>query len=319
MKTQLLVLIVLSGLILTGCFAKDVVKEEPIVSPAEKTSVEATPGAEDWTSKGSSRGEAREYLTSFPKPEEPIIEMAPMPKPAESVPDRPYDLAQASPAYSSVPSNSGTGYEGSALSKIKVKPANKIAKKVETSLSGYVEGHWLYSVPPEMEVAKKELVEVQLSSSELKAYSTANKKSVVIEKIRVYPLMSVALIGGPAEFSIVNLSTEHQLVSSDITTWKFEVTPLKKGKYSLTFRVTARVKLEDGLVETRDLPIVVKDVTVVKGIIDTLVDWWVSNWQWLITTIVGILIALGWISIKKKKSRVKPVGENNGKGNNILP
>jgi hypothetical protein len=186
---------------------------------------------------------------------------------------------------------------------VKPKPAVVVAlQAVKSKLDEYVMGTWSYQVPPVMQIGRTERVSIKLSSTILKANSSASS-NIKIESIRVYPFMAVKVLGEP-QFTVTPLSTEQQVVSSDVTAWEFDVVPKQGGTQKLTIRITARIKMDNGTEETHDLPVVSKDVKVQVSWIYLVKTWFISNWQWL----AGLLFSSGVLSwlFQRKKDKEQP-------------
>jgi hypothetical protein len=184
----------------------------------------------------------------------------------------------------------------------KSKCTDRIAEaQVKSLLNEYTMGTWSYKVPEIMQKGTTERVVVQLSSSVLKALSSASVK-IAVQEIKIYPYMSVKVLGEP-KFQILELSTTQQLVSSDVTTWNFDVTPKETGMQQLTIRITARIKMADGSAETRDLPIVTKDIQVSVTTWYWVKDFINKNWQWFVGLITGSGV-LSWLFQRKKDKEI---------------
>jgi hypothetical protein len=185
---------------------------------------------------------------------------------------------------------------------VKKKKKPKVTQ-VDRGMSDFVFGQLGYIIPAVMKFAEPTRVTVRVSKTALENFSSSvlgKTKDAKVENIKVYTFMAVKLVGEP-EFLIRALTTEQQPVSSlEDTQWDFDVTPRKLGVNKLTVRVSARLKLKDGSVETKDLPIYTKDIYVKATPPSLILDWFSNYWQWLITTLVGGS-GIGWIFSKKKE------------------
>jgi hypothetical protein len=115
--------------------------------------------------------------------------------------------------------------------------------------------------------------------------------------ILISDLMKCSLIGH--HFIIEPLHSEEQVVLSDLpTSWKWTVTPLKKGTHELTLIASRKIKLRD---ETgfRDEPAYIRYVSVKISPVRETALFVANNWQWLVGTIVGSGII--WQILKKGK------------------
>ena len=196
-------------------------------------------------------------------------------------------------------SSSGTNAKVHKTKSVVDSVVKKETSAVEAGLNDYVMGSWLYKVPKIMHRGTPELVTVQLCSGVLKVYSSTSTK-IEVQEIKIYPFMSVMLLGEP-QFTIKSLSTIDQPVTSDTTTWNFQVTPNNSGLQKLIIRITARIKLSHSE-EYKDLPLITKDVYVKVEWASQIKDWLTKNWQYIISLLAGSgLLSWIWTKINNAK------------------
>jgi hypothetical protein len=101
-----------------------------------------------------------------------------------------------------------------------------IYKELERIKSGY----FIFNPPLVMKVGVKERIEARITEKTTEnLYKKLNGKGIPqLEKIEVYPVMSVDLEG--EGFNILGFTNDEQLLgSSDFTQWEWDVTPLESG------------------------------------------------------------------------------------------
>jgi hypothetical protein len=122
-------------------------------------------------------------------------------------------------------------------------------------------------------------------------------------KITISNKMEVRLSGEPA-FDIRPITPLVQAITKDqITEWKWQVTPLQRGKQILF--LTASIYIVD---KATDIPRVVesleREITVEVTIPELLAGLWNDYWQWILATVVFPLVIYGWRQgLKRWKSR----------------
>ena len=175
-------------------------------------------------------------------------------------------------------------------------PMADISKIVEDELKKLAPGKILFNPPEVMKVGVKERVEVRISKTITEDLTKGLRGRGVaqIEGIRVGTFMKVRLTGD--NFNIKVLSHEEQLVSGEgFTQWDFDVVPLKSGIQSLLLTVTVRIKIPNYGEERKDYPVFERKITVEVNPIYSITNFIEKNWQWIITTVIGLIIAFGII------------------------
>jgi hypothetical protein len=186
------------------------------------------------------------------------------------------------------------------------------SKIVEDELKKLATGQIFFNPSQEMSVGETERVEVRLTrvsienlSRENLTQGTRGRGEPQIENISVGAYMKVRLMGD--NFDIKALSDEEQLVPSEgFTQWEFDVTPLESGAQKLQLAVAVRIKISNDGEEKRDYPVYEKLINVKVNPVYSAGKFMEINWQWILTTIIGLSGAIiGWIINKKRKSGKK--------------
>ncbi|MGE0056008.1 MAG: hypothetical protein AB7S74_17565 [Hyphomicrobium sp.] len=152
-----------------------------------------------------------------------------------------------------------------------VSPAQKAA--VETRA-----GHLVESIPRKMPLGQRQTVEVRLGDASVPtmAQGLLGQGDVHPHALTIVEAMKVEMYSQDGAFSIEPWSEAEQLVIKkalvntllssphDYASWKWAVTPQKRGSHKLCFRISARVKDSDGspvhhtIVPDREIEIEVK-------------------------------------------------------------
>ena len=126
---------------------------------------------------------------------------------------------------------------------------------------------------------------------------------VVIESIRVEPIMSANLIAEDGKFIITTSSTEIQNIEDKgYTEWGWRITPLKSGENFLKLVVKVRIINENGDFY-KDITVFDKNIEVKSNVVFSIKTWLSNYWQWLITTIIIPFII--WFYKKKSEEKKK--------------
>lgn len=178
--------------------------------------------------------------------------------------------------------------------------------------SGYLEnqnpeiGDINYVIQDSMIVGKTEQIVVTLSNgldrdeviSKIE-YLAENEENVVTNEIRLAPIMSVKLIDPTGEnFKIIPITSEQQfLENKEITFWKWNITPLKKGNNPLTLTIDIIVNNNTKNIQVYEDFIYVYSTETVW---DKVTDFWKSDWKWIFSTLLIPLFLWLYRLLKKK-------------------
>lgn len=175
-------------------------------------------------------------------------------------------------------------------------------------------GIMAYSTPEQMVVGKSYTIKLRISKEKNKVQLVSGDRNipindvdvnskVVIESIRVEPIMSANLISEDGKFTITPLSTEIQNIEyKGYTEWGWRITPLKSGENFLKLVVKVRIINESGDFY-KDITVFDKNVEVKSNVVFSVKTWISKYWQWLITTIIIPFIV--WFYKKKSEEKKK--------------
>jgi len=175
-------------------------------------------------------------------------------------------------------------------------------------------GIMAYSTPKQMVVGKSYTIKLRISKEKNKIQLISGDRNitindvtvdskVVIESIRVEPIMSANLISEDGKFIIKTLSTETQNIEDKgYTEWEWRIIPLKGGKNFL--KLVVKVKIVDKNGESyKDITVFDKNVEIKSNIFFDIKNWISNYWQWLITTIIIPFVI--WFYKKKNEEKKK--------------
>lgn len=175
-------------------------------------------------------------------------------------------------------------------------------------------GIMAYSTPEQMVVGKSYTIKLRISKEKNKIQLISGDRNitindvtvdskVVIESIRVEPIMSANLISEDGKFIIKTLSTETQNIEDKgYTEWEWRIIPLKGGKNFL--KLVVKVKIVDKNGESyKDITVFDKNVEIKSNIFFDIKNWISNYWQWLITTIIIPFVI--WFYKKKNEEKKK--------------
>jgi len=155
-------------------------------------------------------------------------------------------------------------------------------------------GHIIYNPPSEMQIGVEERIEARIANrvSENLNRGLKGRGAPQSEEIKVSSRMSVHLDGGDA-FNIKQLFTnEDQAIVGDYAQWEWDVVPLKSGIQKLNLCV-------DAIIETPNLSDRTYHVHVFERTINVRVNYafqarsfFVRNWQFIITTLIAVAVAI---------------------------
>jgi hypothetical protein len=175
-------------------------------------------------------------------------------------------------------------------------------------------GIMAYSTPEQMVVGKSYTIKLRISKEKNKVQLVSGDRNipindvdvnskVVIESIRVEPIMSANLISEDGKFTITPLSTEIQNIEDKgYTEWGWRITPLKSGENFLKLVVKVRIINESGDFY-KDITVFDKNIEVKSNFVFSIKTWISKYWQWLITTIIIPFVI--WFYKKKSEEKKK--------------
>lgn len=175
-------------------------------------------------------------------------------------------------------------------------------------------GIMAYSTPEQMVVGKSYTIKLRISKEKNKVQLVSGDRNipindvdvnskVVIESIRVEPIMSANLISEDGKFIITPSSTEIQNIEyKGYTEWGWRITPLKSGENFLKLVVKVRIINESGDFY-KDITVFDKNIEVKSNVVFSVKTWISKYWQWLITTIIIPFIV--WFYKKKSEEKKK--------------
>ncbi len=185
------------------------------------------------------------------------------------------------------------------------------SKIVEDELKKLAAGRILFNPPQEMTVGETERVEVRLTKTSIENLSnesltegTRGRGEPQIESVKVGTFMKVHLTRD--NFDIKALSEEEQIVLSEgFTQWEYDVTPLKDGAQKLRIDVIVRIIISNVGEQKRDYGVYEKQINVKVNPVYSTRTFMENNWQWILTTIIGLSGAIiGW-TMKKRGNQGK--------------
>ena len=175
-------------------------------------------------------------------------------------------------------------------------------------------GIMAYSTPEQMVVGKSYTIKLRISKEKNKIQLVSGDRNipindintdskVVIESVRVEPIMSANLIAEDGKFIITPSSTEIQNIEDKgYTEWGWRITPLKSGQNFLKLVVKVRIINENGDFY-KDITVFDKNIDVKSNVVFSIKTWLSNYWQWLITTIIIPFII--WFYKKKSEEKKK--------------
>ena len=175
-------------------------------------------------------------------------------------------------------------------------------------------GIMAYSTPEQMVVGKSYTIKLRISKEKNKIQLVSGDRNipindintdskVVIESVRVEPIMSANLIAEDGKFIITPSSTEIQNIEDKgYTEWGWRITPLKSGQNFLKLVVKVRIINENGDFY-KDITVFDKNIDVKSNVVFSIKTWLSNYWQWLITTIIIPFIV--WFYKKKSEEKKK--------------
>jgi hypothetical protein len=213
--------------------------------------------------------------------------------------------------------------KGEHTPKVNPPKVNKVEEKVKVEvvdntttedITNESVGIMAYSTPEQMVVGKSYTIKLRISKEDNKVQLVSGDRNipindvtidskVVIESIRVEPIMSASLLSEEGKFLITPVSTETQNIEDKgYTEWQWRITPLKGGDNFLKLVVKVRISNENGDFY-KDITVFDKNIKVKSNITFSIKTWISNYWQWLISTIFIPLIV--WFYKKKKEEKSK--------------
>lgn len=176
--------------------------------------------------------------------------------------------------------------------------------EVDIAVKDLKKANIAFSSPSVMQKNKVEAVTLMLGVREsiqdlLKAIESEEKESAII---KYTPRMKAELISENSKaFEIVEIAPSLQAIGTITPVrWRWDVTPLESGKQYLHLTLIALIKVDD--IETA-LPIRTfhKEIEVKVAASDRFLHFLVSNWQWMIGSLILPLIIWYWKARKLSK------------------
>ena len=162
-------------------------------------------------------------------------------------------------------------------------------------------GRFMFNPPESMVMGRPVRVEVRLTRStdldvELIAGLRGTGTPTVEDIAKTSEFMGVELRG--SAFNIQSYSPKDQVVSDgSVTTWEFDVTPLRRGRQPLMLCINMRIQLDAGSDERQSYPVLEReiDVQVNAMAIAQIIG---RNWQWFVATFIALAAAIAaWAAL----------------------
>lgn len=193
---------------------------------------------------------------------------------------------------------------------IKLFPSNNNNNNTTNTTKNFPVGHIAYSVPDIMRIGNFHTISLVISKDTTKAQvnyivndldnNTRESSTIIVNKIRVSPLMSAKLIDIEGNFIIKEISSTEQNVDKfGQTKWYWEVSPKKSGLRPLKLIISVKVKNEFGI-SSQDIPVFREKIFVESNFKWTFKTFFKSYWQWIISTLILPLLIYLWRRKKKK-------------------
>lgn len=194
----------------------------------------------------------------------------------------------------------GTPPDDQALARKRKKPCGQPGDPVSRAVRAAVKpGLLMFNPPDEMTQGKKERIEVGIARSpELRQALAAGLRGhgkPQFEAVDTSSVMGVELKG--SSFDITPFSPAEQLVTPKAR-WEFDVRPNRAGQQTLTLCVSLRVDSPAATGGRIGIPVLERDIRIRVDIGFSTRRFVASNWQWLVTAVVGLGGALvAWITL----------------------
>jgi len=175
-------------------------------------------------------------------------------------------------------------------------------ENVDKALKSLVLGNIAFNAPEEIRWNNTAVIELLLSLS----FSVDELKDKIQEageregaKIRVADQMIAVLKS--SGFKIIKLTPEKQAISfEEITDWKWEITPIKRGEQTLYLTISA-ILFVNGERTPRKIESFKREIYIKVTFIQKLGFFIKDKWNWLWSVILVPLIILIWKKWKSKK------------------
>jgi hypothetical protein len=156
-----------------------------------------------------------------------------------------------------------------------------------------------FNPPPEMYQGRTERIEVGVARSlELRDALTAGFRGrglPEVVQVGTSPAMGVELRG--SSFEITGYSPLEQLVAP-LARWEFDVTPVRAGNQTLTLCVSLRINSPFATGGQIAVPVLERKIRIRVDVSYGARRFVMSNWQWLIATVLGLGGALAaWVAL----------------------
>lgn len=163
-----------------------------------------------------------------------------------------------------------------------IKELNQYPRSIKELKLGYV--NYLVNETMKNGIAETVKAEVFLDRQNLETIQDMRR----VERLHVAKKMSAKLICKTGKFEIISLNRDVQpVLDLDITTWKWDVKPLRSGRGSLELILSVAIAVKGMGIEMKDLETYRKDVAIKINPAYSTKLFFNNNWQWLVGLLVG--------------------------------
>ena len=182
-------------------------------------------------------------------------------------------------------------------------PVSTSTETVDEVLSQLVLGNVAFNSPEKINIEDTVSIKVVLSPNEAEAVlldRVDEPGTKVSESLQVSNLMEARLSG--EGFKIVAVTKERQAISSGVTEWIWDVTPLAEGKRQLTLTIDALITINGEVVPKtlrtfrKPIEVEVTNTQKVSGMLN-------EHGKWLWSTL--LVPIFGWVFKKRKDNAEK--------------
>jgi hypothetical protein len=172
---------------------------------------------------------------------------------------------------------------------------------IDAELEALVEGRIAYGVPSEMKTGIDSDVVLRISRGPVAGLGEAAPGPVVIERVRIAPVMAAELRG--RTFDIDPTGRQEQIVPpTGFSEWKWSVMPRSSGEQTLRFVVYVVVRLADGSEESYQM---VKDKSVAVSVnplysVSSFLSAHLASVLGVLTALFGSGMALTFLKRRKE-------------------
>ena len=193
---------------------------------------------------------------------------------------------------------------------LEIEQSSKGVKNVtfdDCSISNIKMGYISYEISDTLVVGNSSIFSMIISKDEFTDEILNNLKinvdKVQIDEIRICDLMNIELFSKTKNIIEIQPITNHTQMIEDIgqTRWEWILTPLVPGTYELIFVVHIMIdhNIKNIKVKEHAIQIVSEDLTIME-IINSIFNFLLLNWEWLISSLVIPVIFFIFRNSKKK-------------------